>query len=164
MHVSLPFYAALMILCIISLSVNRKVSVLISISVSSDFVTGIDNQNLLAILLITPLQLIIGGVFSRLYTVYGESSRFSLCVFFSVCLSEYPVCYTSTKSWRGYIFTAVCLCVCLSVCVRYFLVNKIPIERMNRFRRCFHYMVAYRTGSNPIEIGDLGSKVKVTVT
>ena len=32
-------------------------------------------------------------------------------------------CYTSTKSWRGYIFTAVCLCVslcvcmCLSVCV-----------------------------------------------
>ena len=27
--------------------------------------------------------------------------------------------YTSTKSWRGYIFTAVCLCVCasLSVCV-----------------------------------------------
>ena len=26
--------------------------------------------------------------------------------------------YTSTKSWRGYIFTAVCLCVCvcLSVC------------------------------------------------
>ena len=25
-------------------------------------------------------------------------------------------------------------------------------------------MVAYRTGSNPIEIGNLGSKVKVTVT
>ena len=25
-------------------------------------------------------------------------------------------------------------------------------------------MVAYRIGSNPIEIGDLGSKVKVTVT
>ena len=25
-------------------------------------------------------------------------------------------------------------------------------------------MVAYCTGSNPIEIGDLGSKVKVTVT
>ena len=25
--------------------------------------------------------------------------------------------YTSTKSWRGYIFTAVCLCVCLCVCV-----------------------------------------------
>ena len=25
--------------------------------------------------------------------------------------------YTSTKSWRGYIFTAVCLCVCLCVCL-----------------------------------------------
>ena len=25
--------------------------------------------------------------------------------------------YTSMKSWRGYIFTADCLCVCLSVCV-----------------------------------------------
>ena len=25
-------------------------------------------------------------------------------------------------------------------------------------------MVAYNTGSNPIEFGDLGSKVKVTVT
>ena len=22
--------------------------------------------------------------------------------------------YTSTKSWRGYIFTSVCLCVCVS--------------------------------------------------
>ena len=45
--------------------------------------------------------------------------------------------YTSTKSWRGYIFTAVCLCVCVSVCVSGFLVNKIPAERMNRFRRSF---------------------------
>ena len=25
--------------------------------------------------------------------------------------------YTSTKSWRGYIFTADCLCVCVSVCL-----------------------------------------------
>ena len=36
--------------------------------------------------------------------------------------------YTSTKSWRGYIFTAVCLCVCLCVCVcvcvRHFLWTK----------------------------------------
>ena len=38
--------------------------------------------------------------------------------------------------------------------------NKIPAERMHRFR----YMVAYNTGSDHIEIGDLGSKVKVTVT
>ena len=27
------------------------------------------------------------------------------------------VSYTSTKLWRGYIFTAVCLCVCVSICV-----------------------------------------------
>ena len=26
-------------------------------------------------------------------------------------------CYTPAKSWRGYNFTVVCLCVCLSVCV-----------------------------------------------
>ena len=40
--------------------------------------------------------------------------------------------------------------------------NKIPAERVHRG---FHYMVAYRTGSDPIECGDdLRSKVKVTVT
>ena len=33
--------------------------------------------------------------------------------------------YTSPKSWRDYIFTAVCLCVYLSVCPA-LLVNKIP--------------------------------------
>ena len=54
--------------------------------------------------------------------------------------------------------------VCLSVCVQCFLVNEIPAERMNRFGRDFRYMVAFCTGSNPIKIGDLGSKVKVTVT
>ena len=45
--------------------------------------------------------------------------------------------YTSTKSWRGYIFTAVCLCVCLcvSVCPA-LLVNKIPAERMHLFGFC----------------------------
>ena len=77
--------------------------------------------------------------------------------------------YTSKKSWRGYIFTAVCLCVCvcLSVCVSVclaLLVNKIPVKRMYRFGRGFLYMAAYNTDSNPVEIGDLGSKVKVTVT
>ena len=30
---------------------------------------------------------------------------------------SYRVFYASTKSWRGYIFTAVCLCVCVCVCV-----------------------------------------------
>ena len=66
-------------------------------------------------------------------------------------------------------FTAVCLSVCLCVCVCMcvcpaVLVNKIPAKRMHRFGRSFRYMAAYRTGSNSIEIGDLGSKVKVTVT
>ena len=84
----------------------------------------------------------------------------------------FPCIYTSTKSWRGYIFTSVCLCVCVCVCVCVsvclsvcvsgsFLVNKIPAERMHRFGRGFRLMVAYCTGSNPIKIGDLGSKVKV---
>ena len=45
-----------------------------------------------------------------------------------------------------------------------FLVNKIPAERVHWFGRGFRYMAAYRTGSNPIEFDDLGSKVKVEVT
>ena len=75
--------------------------------------------------------------------------------------------YISTKSWRGYIFTAVCLCVCLCVCVSVcpaLLMNKILAERMNRFGCGFRKMAASRTGSDSIEFGDLGSKVKVTVT
>ena len=32
-------------------------------------------------------------------------------------IQYFIVYYTSTKSWRGYIFIAVCLCVCVSVCV-----------------------------------------------
>ena len=28
-----------------------------------------------------------------------------------------PFFYTSMKSWRGYIFTVLCLCVCVSVCL-----------------------------------------------
>ena len=51
--------------------------------------------------------------------------------------------------------------VCLSVCPAV-LVNKIPTERMHRFGRGFRYTAAYRTGRDPIEIGELGSKVKVT--
>ena len=54
----------------------------------------------------------------------------------------------------------MCLCVC--VCVRV-SVNKISAEQMHRFGRGFRYTAAYRTGSDPIEIGDLGLKVKVTV-
>ena len=55
----------------------------------------------------------------------------------------------------------VCMCVCLSVCP---FVNKMPIKPLHRFRRGYRQMVAYITGSDPIEICDLGSKVKVTVT
>ena len=79
------------------------------------------------------------------------------------CTNAY---YTSTKSWRGYIFTSVCLCVFVCVCVCVcptLLVNKIPAERMHRFGRGFRLTVAQHIGSDLIEIGDLGSKVKVTV-
>ena len=83
-------------------------------------------------------------------------------------LLEYctPFFYTSTKSWRGYnLYFHSSLSVCVSVCVSgSFLVDKIPAERVHRFGRGFRYMVAYCTGSDPIEFGDLGSKVKVTVT
>ena len=59
---------------------------------------------------------------------------------------------------------SVCVSVCLCVCVCPALhVNKIPTEWIHRFGRGFCYTVAYRTDSDPIEIGDLGSKVKVTM-
>ena len=55
----------------------------------------------------------------------------------------------------------MCVCVCLSVSPS---VNKMPIDRIHQFECGFRYMAAYCTGLIPIEIGDLGSKVKVTVT
>ena len=42
--------------------------------------------------------------------------------------------------------------------------NKIQAELMYRFGRSFCLIVPYRTGSDPIEIGDIDSKVKVTMT
>ena len=51
--------------------------------------------------------------------------------------------HTSTKSWRGNIFTPVCLCVCvcvcvcMSVCMSGFLMNKISAERMHRLGHGF---------------------------
>ena len=73
---------------------------------------------------------------------------------------------TPPRNRGGVIFLLqfVCVSVSVCVCVSGILVNKIPAERMHRFGRDFRYRVAYRIGSNPIEIGDLGSKVKVTVT
>ena len=57
---------------------------------------------------------------------------------------------------------SVCVSVCLSVCPA-ILVNKIQAEQIHRFGRSLRLMAAYITGSDPIQIGDLGSKVKVTV-
>ena len=77
--------------------------------------------------------------------------------------------FTPPRNRGGIIFSLqfVCVCVCVSVCISVcpaVLVNKIPAEQMNRFGRGFRYLVASYTGSDPIEFGDLGSKVKVTVT
>ena len=70
---------------------------------------------------------------------------------------------TPPRNRGGVIFSLqfVCVSVCLCVCPA-LLVNKIPTERMHRFGRGFHLMIASRTGSDPIEFGDLGSKVKFT--
>ena len=54
-----------------------------------------------------------------------------------------------------------CLSLCVCVCL---FVNKMPIEPLHRFWRGLRQISAYCSCSNPIEIGDLGSKVKVTVT
>ena len=70
----------------------------------------------------------------RLHITHGECNRQN------VNIKHWNNNYTSTKSWRGYIFTAVCLRVCLSVCLcvcLMLLVNKIQAERMNRFGRDF---------------------------
>ena len=75
-----------------------------------------------------------------------------------------PFHYTSTKSWRGYIFTAVCLCVCLSVCVSCSACEQnssqtdAPIWMRFLLNGCLPHWL------DPIEIGEHGSKVKVTVT
>ena len=76
--------------------------------------------------------------------------------------------YTSTKSWRGYIFTAVCLCVCVSVCLCVCVSGTYCEQNSSRtdaqiwtrfsLNGCFPHWLA------PIEFGDLGSKVKVAVT
>ena len=54
----------------------------------------------------------------------------------------------------------MCLCVCLSVGPA-LLVNKIPAEQKDLNAVFAKWLL---TGSNTIEIGDLGLKVKVTVT
>ena len=48
-------------------------------------------------------------------TFLSKTCRIDALVLFNIMFDNHF--YTSTKSWRGYIFTAVCLCVCVSVCV-----------------------------------------------
>ena len=57
-----------------------------------------------------------------------------------------------------YLSLSVCLWVYVSVCLCvYVSVNSIPIERFHLFWCGFHKNIAYNTGSNTLEIGDLGS-------
>ena len=42
-------------------------------------------------------------------------SNFKITNKLYILLDMEDVYYTSTKSWRGYIFTSVCLCICVSV-------------------------------------------------
>ena len=85
-----------------------------------------------------------------------------LFVYLSVCL----IFLHLHKIVEGLYFhcsLSVCLCVCVSVRPA-LLVNKILAQRMNRVGRGFRLLVAYRTSSNTFEIGDIGIKVKVTMT
>ena len=87
-----------------------------------------------------------------------------VCAFFCFSFLVFSHIYETIVEGL-YFHCNLSLCVCVYVCVcPTLLVNKIPAEWMNRFGRGFCLMIAYRTGSNPIEIGDLGSKVNVTVT
>ena len=60
--------------------------------------------------------------------------------------------YTSTKLWLCYTLITNCLSVYVSD------------EHMHWFQCGFYWMATYRTDSTPIEIGNIASQVKVTVT
>ena len=85
---------------------------------------------------------------------------FMLCVCLVFILFYF---YTYMISWRGYIFIAVRLCVCVwervcrSVCLS---VNKFPAKLCTHLDVVLCQMVAYFTGCNPIKIGDFWLKVK----
>ena len=55
----------------------------------------------------------------------------------------------------------LCVCVCLSICEQNADRTNAPIWTQFLLNVCVH---SYSTGSDPIEIGDLGFKVKLTVT
>ena len=70
--------------------------------------------------------------------------------------------YISTKIVNGLHFhcslpVCLCACVCLSV-------NIIQNDKIRQFGRDFLFRITYRTGSNPIKIGDIWLKVKVRMT
>ena len=93
----------------------------------------------------------------------------SLSICLPQCLAVFLVLsfpfYTSTKSWRGYIFTAVCLCMCLCVCVSTaFLWTEFQPNRCTDLDAVFAKWLLTALAQKPIEIGDLGSKIKVTMT
>ena len=82
--------------------------------------------------------------------------------------------YTSTKSCGGNVLTSICVCVCVyvcvCVCVCVWLSVCLYICEQNADRTDAPIWTqfslngrSYSTGSNPFEIGNLGSKVKVTV-
>ena len=69
--------------------------------------------------------------------------------------------YTFMKSWKGYIFTPVCLCVCLSVCQWKNSSQKDAlILTWLSLNDCLQHALAWTL----LKFGDLWSKVKVKVT
>ena len=79
-----------------------------------------------------------------LHAYFSNNSQFSREHIF-VCFNKFPIlmCWWLVRNGR---------------------IGYVPAKRMHRYGRSFCWMVAYCTGSNPIEIGDLWLKVKVTVT
>ena len=79
--------------------------------------------------------------------------------------------YTSTKSWRGYIFTSVCLCVCMCVfmcvCVCVFLCTKFQPTRCTDLNAVFakQLLTAYpRTLLKSVTLGQRSRSHKSLLT
>ena len=85
-----------------------------------------------------------------------------VCVYVCVCVSHF---YTSTKSWRGYMFT-VCasLSVGLSVCVSVSGQSSSGTNSSIWLRFSLNGCLLYCSGSNSMKIGDLRSKIMVSGT
>ena len=72
------------------------------------------------------------------------------------------VYYTSTKSWRGYIFNAVCLCVCLSVCVcpAFFLWTKFQPNRYTDLDAIFTNRLLSLLARTLLKLVTLGQRLR----